>query len=54
MTDLCFTSVPELSRLLATRQVSSRELFYAYLAKIDLATLSLNDAVPFDRDGAYI
>ena len=53
MTDLCFTSVPELSRLLATRQVSSRELLDAFLAKIDRANPSLNAVVTFDREGAY-
>jgi amidase len=53
MNSLLFKSVPVLSNLLASKQLSARELLDASLAQIDRLNPSLNAIITFDRDGAY-
>ena len=53
MPELLFSSVRELSGLLSTRKLSSRELLDATLAQIDRVNPSLNAIVTLDREGAY-
>ena len=53
MPELLFSSVRELSGLLTSRKLSSRELLDASLAQIDRVNPSLNAIVTLDRDGAY-
>jgi amidase len=53
MDSLCFAPVRELSRLLASRQVSARELLDASLQRIGAVNPSLNAIVTLDVDGAY-
>ena len=53
MSELLFSSVRELSGLLSSRKLSSRELLDASLARIDKVNPSLNAIVTLDREGAY-
>lgn len=53
MSELLFSSARELSELLTTRKLSSRELLDASLAQIDRVNPSLNAIVTVDREGAY-
>ena len=53
MSELLFSSVRELSGLLASRKLSARELLDASLAQIDRVNPSLNAIVTLDREGAY-
>ena len=53
MSELLFSSVRELSGLLSSRKLSSRELLDATLARIDRINPALNAIVTLDRDGAY-
>ena len=53
MSELIFSSVRELSRLLTSGELSSRELLDASLAQIDRVNPSLNAIVTLDREGAY-
>ena len=53
MSELLFSSVRELSGLLASHKLSARELLDASLAQIDRVNPSLNAIVTLDRDGAY-
>ena len=53
MSELLFSSVRELSGLLSSRKLSSRELLDATLARIDRVNPALNAIVTLDRDGAY-
>ena len=53
MSELLFSPVRELSGLLASRKISSRELLDATLAQIDRVNPTLNAIVTLDREGAY-
>ena len=53
MSELLFSSVRQLSDLLTSRKLSSRELLDASLAQIDRVNPSLNAIVTLDREGAY-
>lgn len=53
MSELLFSSVRELSGLLTSRKLSSRELLDASVAQIDRVNPSLNAIVTLDREGAY-
>jgi len=53
MSELLFSSVRELSNLLTSRQLSSRELLDASFAQIDRINPSLNAIVSLDPEGAY-
>jgi amidase len=53
MSDLLFSSVRELSGLLASCKLSARELLDASLAQIDRANPAVNAIVTLDREGAY-
>ena len=53
MSELLFSSVRELSGLLTSRKLSSRELLDASLERIDRVNPSLNAIVTLDREGAY-
>ncbi len=54
MSELLFSSVRELSGLLTSRKISSRELLDATLAQVDRVNPSLNAIVTLDREGAYV
>ena len=51
--EIVFSSVRELSGLLTSRKLSSRELLDLTLAQIDHVNPTLNAIVTLDRDGAY-
>ncbi len=53
MSELLFSSVRELSGLLTSRKLSSRELLDATLTQVDRFNPSLNAIVTLDHDGAY-
>ncbi len=53
MSELLFSSVRELSGLLTSRKLSSRELLDATLAQVDRVNPTLNAIVTLDREGAY-
>ena len=53
MSELLFSPVRELSGLLTSRKISSRELLDATLAQIDRVNPTLNAIVTLDREGAY-
>ena len=53
MSELLYSSVRELSHQLTSRQLSSRELLDATLARIDQVNPALNAIVTLDREGAY-
>lgn len=53
MSELLFSSVRELSGLLTSRKLSSRELLDATLAQVDRVNPMLNAIVTLDREGAY-
>ncbi len=53
MSELLFSSVRELSGLLTSRKISSRELLDATLAQVDRVNPTLNAIVTLDREGAY-
>ena len=52
MTDLCFRTATELADLIATRQVSAREVLEAHLAQIDRINPRVNAIVTRLADGA--
>ena len=50
--DLCFAPATEQRALLATRQISARELLEAYLARIEQVNPAVNAIVTIDPVGA--
>ena len=51
-TDLCFCTATELARLIATKQLSAREVMEAHLAQIDRVNPRVNAIVTLLADGA--